>query len=78
MGKETINDSGESRPDWEHMEDWHPGQFHGMIQELPEQGVTEHLVRARSTRRSEPAGQTHSNFGRVRRSREGGNLEPGE
>ena len=36
MGKETINDSGESRPEWARPEDRLPGQIQGMTQELLE------------------------------------------
>ena len=69
MSKETINDSTESRPDWEHLEDWLRGQVQGMIQELLEQEVTEFLGRAKSARRSEPEHRTgyRNGYGKPRK-----------
>ena len=52
MSKEIIDGSADSRPDWEHLEDWLRGQGQGMIQELLEQEVTEPLGRVQSARRS--------------------------
>ena len=69
MSKEIINDSAESRPDWEHLEDWLRGQVQGMIQELLEQEVTEFLGRAKSARRSEPEQRTgyRNGYGKPRK-----------
>ena len=49
----NIETGPESRPEWEHLEEWLRGQMQGLIQELLEQEVTEFLGRARSVRRSE-------------------------
>ena len=69
MGKETINDSGESRPDWEHLEDWLWDQVQGTIQELLEQEVAELLGRAKSARGSEPEHRTgyRNGYGKSRK-----------
>ena len=53
MGKESTDRGTESRPDWEHLEDWLRGQVQKLIQELLEQEVTEFLGRVKSARRSE-------------------------
>ena len=42
----------ESRPEWDHLEDWLRGQVQGLIQHVLEEEVTEFLGRARSARRS--------------------------
>ena len=49
----NIESGPESRPEWEHLEEWLRGQMQGLIQELLEQEVTEFLGRARPVRRSE-------------------------
>ena len=49
----NIEKGPESRPEWEHLEEWLRGQMQGLIQDLLEQEVTEFLGRARSIRRSE-------------------------
>ena len=53
MSKESIGSRLESRPEWEHLEDWVRGQVQRLIQDLLEQEVTEFLGRARSVRRSD-------------------------
>ena len=47
MSKESIGSRSESRPEWEHLEDWVRGQVRRLIQDLLEQEVTEFLGRAR-------------------------------
>ncbi len=53
MDDGSIENGPESRPEWEHLEEWLRGQMQGLIQELLEQEVAEFLGRARSVRRSE-------------------------
>ncbi len=52
MVKESIETGPESRPGFEHLEDWLRGQMQGLIQDMLEEEVTEFLGRARSVRRS--------------------------
>ena len=52
MSNENIEHSKESRPEWDHLEDWLRGQVQGLIQHVLEEEVTEFLGRARSARRS--------------------------
>ena len=58
MSKESIGSRSESRPEWEHLEDWVRGQVQRLIQDLLEQEVTEFLGRARSVRRSDSDSDT--------------------
>ena len=53
MDDGSIENGPESRPEWEHLEEWLRGQMQGLIQELLEQEVAEFLGRARPVRRSE-------------------------
>ena len=52
MSNENIEHSKESRPEWDHLEDWLRGQVQGLIQHVLEEEVTEFLGRAKSARRS--------------------------
>ena len=58
MSKEGIGSRSESRPEWEHLEDWVRGQVQRLIQDLLEQEVTEFLGRARSVRRADSDSDT--------------------
>ena len=58
MSKESIGSRSESRPEWEHLEDWVQGQVQRLIQDLLEQEVTEFLGRARSVRRADSDSDT--------------------
>ena len=53
MSKETIDHNTESRPEWDHLEDWLRGQVQGMVQYMLEEEVTEFLGRLKSARRSD-------------------------
>lgn len=52
MSNENIEHGTESRPEWDHLEDWLRGQVQGLIQHVLEEEVTEFLGRAKSARRS--------------------------
>ena len=52
MSNETTEHGMESRPEWDHLEDWLRGQVQGLIQHVLEEEVTEFLGRAKSVRRS--------------------------
>lgn len=52
MRKETIGNAGESRVQWEHLEEWVRQQIQRLIQELLEEEVTQFLGRGRWRRRS--------------------------
>ena len=58
MSKESIESRSESRPEWEHLEEWVRGQVQRLIQDLLEQEVTEFLGRARSVRRADSDSDT--------------------
>ena len=58
MSKESIGSRSESRPEWEHLEDWVQGQVQRLIQDLLEQEVTEFLGRDRSVRRADSDSDT--------------------
>ena len=53
MSKETTDHNTESRPEWDHLEDWLRGQVQGMVQYMLEEEVTEFLGRLKSARRSD-------------------------
>ena len=53
MSNETTEHDVESRPEWEHLEDWLRGQVQGLIQHVLKEEVTEFLGRAKSARRSD-------------------------
>ena len=53
MSNETTDYNTESRPEWDHLEDWLRGQVQGMVQYMLEEGVTEFLGRLKSARRSD-------------------------
>ena len=53
MSNETTDHNIESRPEWDHMEDWVRGQVQGMVQYMLEEEVTEFLGRLKSARRSD-------------------------
>ena len=53
MSKETTDHNTESRPEWDHLEDWLRGQVQGMVQYTLEEEVTEFLGRLKSARRSD-------------------------
>ena len=48
MSKESTDHSTESRPEWDHLEDWLRGQVQGMVQYMLEEEVTESLGRLKS------------------------------
>ena len=52
MSKETTDHNTESRPDWDHLEDWLRGQV-GMVKYMLEEKVAEFLGRLKSARRSD-------------------------
>jgi transposase-like protein len=52
MMKGNTNRTGESRVEWDHLEEWVRGQVQGLIQELLEEELTEFLGRVKSARRS--------------------------
>ena len=52
MSSENTEHDTESRPEWDHLEDWLRGQVQGLIQHVLEEEVTEFLGRAKSERRS--------------------------
>ena len=52
MSNETTDYNTESRPEWDHLEDWLRGQVQGMVQYMLEEEVTEFLGRLKSERRS--------------------------
>ena len=52
MSNETTDYNTESRPEWDHLEDWLRGQVQGMVQYMLEEEVTEFLGRLKSARRS--------------------------
>ena len=52
MSNETTDYNTESRPEWDHLEDWLRGQVQGMVQYTLEEEVTEFLGRLKSERRS--------------------------
>ena len=52
MSNENIEHSKESRPEWDHLEDWLRARSQGLIQHVLEEEVTEFLGRAKSARRS--------------------------
>ena len=52
MSNETTDYNTESRPEWNHLEDWLRGQVQGMVQYMLEEEVTEFLGRLKSARRS--------------------------
>ena len=52
MSNENTEHDTESRPEWDHLEDWLRGQVQGLIQHELEDEVTEFLGRAKSVRRS--------------------------
>lgn len=52
MSNENTEHDMESRPEWDHIEDWLRGQVQGLIQHVLEEEVTEFLGRAKSARRS--------------------------
>ena len=53
MSNETTDYNTESRPEWDHLEDWLRGQVQGMVQYMLEEEVTEFLGRLKSARRSD-------------------------
>ena len=53
MGNQITEHGTESRPAWEHLEEWARGQVRSLVQDLLKQEVTEFLGRAKSVRRSE-------------------------
>ena len=53
MSNETTDYNIESRPEWDHLEDWLRGQVQGMVQYMLEEEVTEFLGRLKSARRSD-------------------------
>ena len=53
MSNETTDYNTESRPEWDHLEDWLRGQVQGMVQYMLEEEVTEFLGRLKSERRSD-------------------------
>ena len=53
MSKETTDHNTESRPEWDHLEDWLRVQVQGMVQYMLEEEVTEFLGRLKSARRSD-------------------------
>ena len=53
MSKETTDHNTESRPDWDHLEDWLRGQVQGMVKYMLEEKVAEFLGRLKSARRSD-------------------------
>ena len=53
MSKETADHNTESRPEWDHLEDWLRGQVQGMVQYMLEEEVTEFLGRLKSARWSD-------------------------
>ena len=52
MSNENTEHGMESRPEWDHLEDWLRDQVQGLIQHVLEEEVTEFLGRAKSARRS--------------------------
>ena len=52
MSNETTDHNIESRPEWDHLEDWLRGQVQGMVQYMLEEEVTEFLGRLKSARRT--------------------------
>ena len=52
MSNETTDYNTESRPEWDHLEDWLRGQVQGMVQYMLEEEVTEFMGRLKSERRS--------------------------
>ena len=52
MSNETTDYNTESRPEWDHLEDWLRGQVQGMVQYMLEEEVTEFLGRLKSARRT--------------------------
>ena len=68
MRKESTESRSESRPEWEHLEDWVRSQVQRLIQELLEEEVTAFLGRA--SRRSDPTRTTipaRNGYGKARR-----------
>ena len=53
MSNETTDYNTESRPEWDHLEDWLRGQVQCMVQYMLEEEVTEFLGRLKSARRSD-------------------------
>ena len=53
MSNETTDYNTESRPEWDHIEDWLRGQVQGMVQYMLEEEVTEFLGRLKSARGSD-------------------------
>ena len=53
MSNETTDYNTESRPEWDHLDDWLRGQVQGMVQYMLEEEVTEFLGRLKSERRSD-------------------------
>ena len=53
MSNESIDHNTESRPEWDHLEDWLRGPVQGMVQYMLEEEVTEFLGRLKSARRSD-------------------------
>ena len=53
MSNENTDYNTESRPEWDHLEDWLRGRVQGMVQYMLEEEVTEFLGRLKSARRSD-------------------------